>query len=757
MGISHGLFAHRRAAASLTAIAVALTAVPALAADEAAADAAATGAETDAETGKVDTIVVTATKRGEGTNVQDVNAAITAMGTQQLKDANFTDLQSLTYNVPNVQLDQVGTTPGYQNFSFRGLGINSSIVTIEPTVGVFVDGVYQGINAGQVFDTFDLDGIEILRGPQGVLFGRNVTAGAVLLRTGAPSFTTHIRGGVKVESGPNFTGDVVVTGPIAGDVLAGKLAVFYNNDAGWFRNKLDGSKFGGQEEFIVRPAFLLKPADGVEITLRGEHGEIDGKDSGVAAQNHALYSRDSFDFLVGEPGYNNADWTSVTGETNIKVGFGDGTITNIAGWREYNQKTMLDVDGTVNIAFDSTMLIKQDQFSNELRYAGTFGPVALTVGGFYFQQHIFHIEQRTLAGGGTVISGGGDYHHRQWAAFANGDTKLSDKLTLNTGVRWSTEYKRLHGSVYRPGGCSLVTETCVYTFPEDPTTYPSTGGPANNTWDSLSAKVGLQYQPSEQSQLYAYWARSFRSGGYNIRQTAVGTNPGPFDQERQDTFEAGYKVDFADRRARINMAAFHNYIHGIQREVNLPSSTGVAQNIVNAGNLVIYGFEGEAQFNPVPGLRLSAQVGYTHGKYVDVFYDLNNDGAINAADLALKPPRLSPWTYGASIRYEVPVGDGNVTAFASFNHRDSSFYDDRNIGWLNPMDDISANLAYSPNRSITFTIYGKNLLNSVAYGGDTQLPNIAAFGGDGAGPLPLPTFSPLAKGRVIGASLRFDF
>jgi iron complex outermembrane receptor protein len=97
-------------------------------------------------------------------NVQKVNAAITALGVQQLGDANFSDLQSLTYNMPNVQLDGVGTTPGYQNFSFRGLGINSSIVTVEPTVGVFVDGVYQGVNAGQVFDNFDLEGIECCAG-----------------------------------------------------------------------------------------------------------------------------------------------------------------------------------------------------------------------------------------------------------------------------------------------------------------------------------------------------------------------------------------------------------------------------------------------------------------------------------------------------------------------------------------------------------------------------------------------------------------
>lgn len=371
---------------------------------------------------------MTASKRGTAVNVQKVNAAITALGVQQLSDSNFSDLQSLTYSMPNVQLDAVGTTPGFQNFSFRSLGINSSIVTIEPTVGVFVDGVYQGINAGQVFDNFDLEGIEVLRGPQGVLFGRNVTAGAVLLNTAKPTFKTHVRGGVSVESGPNYTADISVMGGLIDDVLAAKLAVFYNKDTGYFTNKLDNSKVGKQEEL---PAFLLRPAASTEILLRGEHGHIHGGDSGTAAQNHAIYRRDSFDFLIGEKGYNNVNWNSVTAETNINVGFSNGKITNVTGWREFRQKTKLDVDGTAAVGFHATPLIKQDQFSSELRYAGTFGLANVTVGGFYFQQHIFHIEQRDRPT--STIAGGGDYRHRQWAGFGNADFKVTPTITINAG------------------------------------------------------------------------------------------------------------------------------------------------------------------------------------------------------------------------------------------------------------------------------------------------------------------------------------
>ena len=128
-------------------------------------------------------VLVTGTKKAEAEKLQDVPIAATAFGEDQLEALFVRDLQSLSYTMPNVSMDDVGTAKGVANFSFRGLGVNSSIPSIDPTVGVFIDGVYQGTNSGVVFDQFDMEGIEVLRGPQGILFGRNVTGGAVLVRT----------------------------------------------------------------------------------------------------------------------------------------------------------------------------------------------------------------------------------------------------------------------------------------------------------------------------------------------------------------------------------------------------------------------------------------------------------------------------------------------------------------------------------------------------------------------------------------------
>ena len=231
-----------------------------------------------------DVIIVTATKKGYGENLQNVPVAVTAFGEAQL-DAKFVqNLQSLSYDVPNVQLEGVGTAPGYANFTIRGLGINSTVPSIDPTVGVFTDGIYLGINAGVVLDNFDLEGIEVLRGPQGLLFGRNVTGGAVVMRTTRPDFNFRASTKASVETGLKKTVSAMVTGPIAEDVLAAKLAVYYSKDEGWFRNQFDQSSFGKSRDIIIRPALSVKGGDNFRMDLRYEHGDIDGDGAPVTLQ-----------------------------------------------------------------------------------------------------------------------------------------------------------------------------------------------------------------------------------------------------------------------------------------------------------------------------------------------------------------------------------------------------------------------------------------------------------------------------------------
>ncbi|MDO9370958.1 MAG: TonB-dependent receptor [Sphingopyxis sp.] len=680
-------------------------------------------------------IVVTATKKGYGENVQDVAIAVTAFGEAQL-DAKFVqNLQGLSYDVPNVQLEDVGTTPVYANFSIRGLGINSSIPSIDPTVGVFVDGVYLGINAGVVFDNFDIAGIEVLRGPQGLLFGRNVTGGAVVLRTSTPSFTFRANAKASIETGLKKTVSGVVSGPLVEDVLAAKIAVYYSDDNGWFRNRFDGRSFGKSRDFIIRPALSLVGGEDFRMDIRYEHGEAKG--DGPPGQNHALFDRDSFDFSIDFPGFYDNKWDHASVETNIDVGFGDGVITNIAGYRHYRSAAASDIDATPRNLFHADVAVKQSQLSDELRYAGRFGAVDITTGLYYFTQDIRYAEKRTLFAGLQVVSGGGDQDQTSWGLFTSADWHFSDTLTLNVGARYSWERKSVDVAQLRPNGCNIATLVCANTFSD------------SESWKGLTPKIGLQWKPDDDTQLYGLYTRGFRSGGYNLRNTDAAVAPGPFDQETQDSFELGVKKQFG--RNRINIATFYNRLTDLQREINLPGPLGVSQVIRNTADADIKGVEAEGLFFLLPGLAVTGQLGYVHGKYRNIQFDLSGDGVINDVDKALKLPRLSPWTYGAGLTFDQPLGKlGTITMRASYNHRDRAAFTDNNRGFMQGADMVDASVTLATaNDRWRFSAYARNLLNEVTIGNDTQLP--AAFGGTGA------SFSPLNRGRVYGGEVAVSF
>ncbi|GAM98112.1 outer membrane receptor proteins, mostly Fe transport [alpha proteobacterium U9-1i] len=714
-----------------------------------------------------DEIIVTATKRGDAI-AQDIPIAITAFNDAQLQALNFQDLQSLSYTIPNVQMEDIGTAPGVANFSIRGIGIASSIPSIDPTVGVFVDGVYLGINSGVVVDNFDLAGVEVLRGPQGTLYGRNVTGGAVLIRTKGPTDELEVSARAGVETGTRMYQDAAISGPIFGSTLTGRVAGYHSDDDGWFHNDFNGQEQGANELTILRGSLQWRPSDSFDILVRGEMQDGDG--DGPAGQNHALFARDSFNFAIDNPGFATSEIRSLTGEMNWDVGFGDGTITSIIGWRENTGLSGSDIDATSGHGFHARAVNLQEQVSGELRYAGTFGSLDVTTGLYYFDQSLLYIEERSLAGGAVLRVGGGDGDFDSMGAFVSTDWHLNDALTFNAGIRYSEENKEarisrirsatdpLDGANVVPGegirGGSIATRTLVYS-----------DSPFDLSWNDVSPRVGVQYEPSDNTNLYAFWAKGFRSGGVNFRVTTFGNAlisgaPTAFDAEEQSSFEIGLKQDLFDGVARLNLAWFHNTIDDMQRETNVADPVaGVQQVIVNAGDAILQGFDAELRLRPASYLTFTAQVGYVDASYDSINADLSGDGLVNGTDLALKIPRVAPWTYGFSVIHDLDVFDwATLSSRVSFNHRDSSFYTDNNRGTLEDADILDANFTLTPNEGPwQFAIYGNNLTNEVTYGNDTQLPDAALFGGDGAGPRPPPTFSPLNRGQVLGAELRFRF
>lgn len=713
-------------AASLLALPIAMTARPAAAAGENMAADAATG----------DNIIVTATKKVGTFGVQETPAAITAFGQASLENGHVTAISDLTGQIPNVFLNTSETIHGVNNFSIRGMAVYDTIPSNTPTVGIFVDGIYVGASAASALSTFDNASIEVLRGPQGLLFGRNVTAGAILVNTSNPSADLKVNAQASIDSGPNFTESLVVSGPLTSDdSLRGKLAIFRNDDEGWFTNSFDGKKFGKSHTTIVRAALAYAPAGAFGSTLKYEHGEMHGQ--GPASQDHGTFSSDSFDFSINEPGYARNKWDQIISDSRLRVALGDGEIANIFGWRKVDEEGLFDADSRPQTLFHFGTAIAQKQWSDELRYSGTIGPVTPTVGVFYYADKLDYVEARKLAV--AELAGGGYQKSATYAIFSNFDIALGHDVTLTLGARYSGEKKtaRVKGLVPQASSpCSIAAGVCsAFNFAD------------THTWNAFTPKVGLQWNPDSSTNLYAYWTKGFRSGGYNLRQTNLLAPPGPYDQEVENSYEFGFKKGLFDRKLSVNMAFFQNDYKDLQRAIFQSSPViGISQTTVNSADTRIRGIEGEMAARPAAGLRLGGHFGYLHNHWKQIYFHLSGPGPVTPADYDLQLPFLSPWSYGLNFSYERPVGTSKLTLQASFDHRDSTPSNDANTGILKAVNRIDASVLLKMANGIGISAYGKNLTNQTTYG----LNNPLSF-------TPGETIAPLNKGRILGVELRYSF
>ncbi len=707
-------------------------------------------------------VVVTARKREEGS--QEVPLSISALGADQLESLKIRDLTNLSVRLPNVALDDAGTARGTANFAIRGLGVNSSIPGIDPTVGVVVDGVYIGLNNGILFDTFDLESVEVLRGPQGTLFGRNVTGGAVLLNSKKPGEEFEFSARAAIDQGPEGGPSRYVMASVGGpvnDMLAARFTAYHNDDDGFVENQFDGEDIGAIRQTMVRPVVVFTPTDELELIMRYEYGKVTG--DGPVGQSHTNGSgvpgtpfnadRESFDVSIDEPGLQDNETNALTVELNYDVAFGDGTITNIYGVRDYHGKGVGDIDAQPVWMFHAPSWIDYRQVSNELRYNGLFADrYNVTTGVFYFDSEINYHERRELLGvatGGVApaaqFDGGGNLLTETWAVFASVDIDLNENLVLSLGGRYSeedkeTEIASLSQNINSP--CNIVTlDNCDFDFVDD------------DSWSSFNPKVGLTYTLSDDAFVYANYSQGTRSGGYNMRNTSFNPadTPGPFDQETVDSIELGYKSSFGGRGI-LNAAVFYNKIDDMQREINLPGPIGVIQLVRNTAEATIMGLEVDATWGITDNLVAIASVGVLDASYDKVLVDLNGDGVIDGADKDLDLPRAADLTYTVGLNHDLELGSwGYLGSRISYSYRDESAYTDNNLGFINEQNRVDAGLDfYSNDGHWVFSVYGRNLLDEVLNGNDTQLP-------DALSGVPLGgTFAPLSKGRRIGLEVTYN-
>ena len=419
----------------------------------------------------VEEIVVVSQKRAAAVNVQNVAGAVTAFDENAIKNAFVDNLSDIGRLAPNVQLNQAGTFSGFANFFIRGIGISNTIRTVDPAVGVFIDGVYIGYGPTSVLDMLDVASVEILRGPQGTLFGKNVTGGAVTVQTRRPEF--EFGGNVAATVGAFDRMDLqgAINLPIVEDTLAARVAFMAKNSDGFFDNlALDTTK-SDVDVTVVRPSLRWTPTAELDVNLivelyrdKGDSSASQNLDSRIEPRllgadrtpTPAIVQRifgytppdDKYDIFHNLEGYVDAAAESVILDANYELEH--GMVTLVTGYREVRYDTSTDFDGSPFTVFHfPDNREDQNQISAELRYASTFSDVVeFTAGVFYFAQEMEIGERREFFAGGTAenptiarSAGLAVTDDNSYAVFGEGSFAVTERLSLVAGGRYTHEEK----------------------------------------------------------------------------------------------------------------------------------------------------------------------------------------------------------------------------------------------------------------------------------------------------------------------------
>ncbi|MEM7708726.1 MAG: TonB-dependent receptor [Pseudomonadota bacterium] len=680
----------------------------------------------------LDEIVVTAEKRDVARSAQDAPIAVNVLSGDAIEALQLDSVIDIGNTQPNVRLQSVGTVPGVANFSIRGIGLNSSVPSDEPTVGVVVDGVPLAATYGAYLDTFDVESVEVLRGPQGTLFGRNATGGVINLRSRRPGDTFGLRGRVTIGSQDRVSLAGSVEGPLAADTLFGKVAVMVEDRDGFFENgAIEGDEIGERSSVFVRPTLLWEPSDDFNLTLIAEYADIDGDGSIVQLTDRVGDLPNVFGFdpgaddvLFSDPeGDNNTNWLQLTSEINVKLGL--GTLTSITGYRDselsigepsINGPIASDNDGTTLNLFNLQNKIEQSQFSQEIRYAASAldDRLNFVVGGFYLGQDLDFQESRLVLGalGASPIATSSVLDQDSFGLFGQLEYELFPDLFLLAGGRYSSDEKRVVIASF--GECSAVFD-CAIGFQDD------------ETFEDFSPKLGLRWEATEDVTAYLSYTRGFRSGGFNFRNTVPAT-PGPYDDESVSAYEFGLKTEFADGRVRANLAVFSNEYEDIQRTVLV---SGTEQNVTNAASATIQGLELDLTLNPFDNLVLTGAIGVLDGEF-DEFngLDVTGDG-IPDPDLALglQLERAPELTYTIGALYDIPMSYGGLfTLRTSYSYTDETPINTVNTSFLPDFGLLNASVSYAfANDRTTLTLFGKNLTDEIYGVTGADIPGFVFF------------------------------
>jgi iron complex outermembrane receptor protein len=677
-------------------------------------------------------VVVTARKRAE--NQQDVAGAVIALGAEQLSRRSDMDLQNLANAAPSVIIDDLQQGPGSPAaIAIRGIGTTDVEKSFDPTTGVVVDGIFIGANSGAMVKALDLQSIEILRGPQGTLFGRNSIAGVVNITRRKPGkeFGGELRGIYGNYEESQFDG--YVNAPV-NDQLSFKLAAAFEQHQGYFFNRTLGQSTGKQNFLTFSPSVVYRPTDSLEFYYRFDRNEQEQDANTVLnlAQPNQMFcfyydqcaqsvtspqSGDRYVVLQDEPGKDanfDSDMHILNARWDVAAGY---RLEYLFGYFTTDEKVRQDWDGTPLTLYHTDRPAQYVQRSHEIRLThATDSALSYTVGAYAWNSN-YRIDLLSYIGffdfffglpPGTVgvvpISQTVAQHTDSYAGFFEGDYKFSDAWTLTLGGRYTRDKK--DSGLIDPGMPQLATKG-------------SLNDPFEKTWSEFTPKVSLRYRASPDLMVFGLYSKGFRAGGFSGRPGTYEAASIPYNPETVDNFEVGMKSEWLDHRLRFNASAYFMKYNDKQEEQSVPTGVGTGQQtiVVNAATAELKGLEVELLAIPAPGLTLALSLGVLDAKYKK-FTELDVSGCVPdetcvpvEVDISyLKLRRAPKITATFTPSYEWAAGGGTASVQASWHYIDAlelTFYNSPQ-SHNSAQNILDATVSYQYEKT-TFSVFGANL------------------------------------------------
>jgi len=697
----------------------------------------------------IEEIIVTARKKEE--SIQDVPMAVSAI-TDQLDESSVRRIEDIQAFAPNLYINR---TPGIGSgaaITIRGVSSSEVDKSFEPAIGVVMDGMFLGTASGVLLDNFDIERIEVLRGPQGTLFGKNTTGGILnVIRT--PVSLNEMGADLSVTVGDFGRQDIkaVVQLPIIEDKLGLKLfAAQIEHDGHVYNTYLD-THAGGDDKKNYGFTALWEPTEQFNLKVHYEVME-DQSEQGVYVNRNRVGELACTISLIGFDPNNGCEKDATDGPDTVESdgsNFSDNEyesiiltanydtenflFTYIYANRDMDEQNMQDFDGSAARLLRMNYFNDWEQTSHELRVTSQFSEKVQFIAGVYdwevdYVQNwdvydLFYQLSRLGVGewglGDTLTGYGRDSQLTglPWesdlasnngqtqttesiAVFFSADWFITDQLTLTAGFRWTEEEKDFLGGNKGVGYYPLRGE------PRPPLYAPV---PYQAKWDETTPKVGLRYQPNDDSMYYFTYSEGFKSGGFFGRQANFNIDPS-YEPEFVKNYEFGWKSTLMDGRMILNGAIFRSEYDDKQESILIPVDlTNVATVVRNASSLEMDGFELELMYQVSEAWDLMLTYGYLKSEYANYFADLTGDNVITD-NSALVPRNTPENTFGFTTSYTTMVGNGELKGRVSYRFRDEMESNSSNdpLGSLDSIENVNATISYSID-NYSVTLWGRNL------------------------------------------------